>query len=191
MKNRNTLAAVALFAFGGLMACGGDAEPEPESAPPEAEEQPDAAAPQQQMDPEAMALMGEAQQIQQQLAPIQEEAMQDEALSTQLESLQQQVETAMREENSELFDQMEQLQEDYTAAQEDGDQERAQEVGTELQGLSMELNALQSSVLEQPELAGQIEEFEAAQRARMIEIDPEAGELMDRMDEIFEELEQR
>jgi hypothetical protein len=43
-------------------------------------------------------------------------------------------------------------------------------------------------VLERPEIREPIEAFEEAQRARMIEIDPEAGELMDRMDEILAEM---
>jgi hypothetical protein len=129
MKSRTLLAALALLTFGGVTACAGDAEPDPA---------PDAgqALPQQQMDPEAMALMTEAQQIQQQLQPIQQQAMQDEALAGRLADLQTRIEAAMREENPDVFEQMEAFEADFMAAQEAGDQERAQAIAMEAQGPS-------------------------------------------------------
>ncbi len=189
MKSK-TLAALALIAVFGITACNGDTEPDP--APPETgAEQP---APQQQqpeMDPEAMALMAEAQELQQRLAPIEQEAMQDEALSSQLEQIQEQVETAMRNESPALFERMDQLEAEFMAAQEAGDQERTQEIGMEAQGIEAELQAVQQDVLDRPEIRDPIEAFEEARRAKMIEIDSEAGEIMDRLQEIFEEMEGR
>jgi hypothetical protein len=181
MKSRTLLAALALLTFGGVTACAGDAEPDPA---------PDAgqALPQQQMDPEAMALMTEAQQIQQQLQPIQQQAMQDEALAGRLADLQTRIEAAMREENPDVFEQMEAFEADFMAAQEAGDQERAQAIAMEAQGTQQEIQSLQQTVLARPEIREPIEAFEEAQRARMIEIDPAAGELMDRMDEILAEM---
>jgi hypothetical protein len=181
MKSSTNLIALTLIAFAGLTACNGDAEPDPA---------PDAgqALPQQQMDPEAMALMTEAQQIQQQLQPIQQQAMQDEALAGRLADLQTRIEAAMREENPDVFEQMEAFEADFMAAQEAGDQERAQAIAMEAQGTQQEIQSLQQTVLERPEIREPIEAFEEAQRARMIEIDPEAGELMDRMDEILAEM---
>ena len=43
-------------------------------------------------------------------------------------------------------------------------------------------------MLERPEILEPIEAFQEAQRARMIAIDPQAGEIMDRLDEIFASL---
>lgn len=192
MKIGKTLAVLVPLVLLATSACEGDTDTE--SAPADTDPAAEAEAPQQQqqqMDPEAMALMGEAQELQQQLAPIQEEAMQDEALAAQLQDLQERVQAAMRDENPELLERMDELEADFMAAQESGDQERVQEVGMEAQTVQSELQALQSAVLEDPELSASVQAFEDAQRERMIEIDPEAGELIDRLDEIFEQLEMR
>jgi Skp family chaperone for outer membrane proteins len=183
MTSSRLLAALALTAFVGVTAC--SSEPEPDAAPADAGA---AEAPPQGMNPEMMALMQEAQEIQQELAPIQNEAMQDEALARQLADLQERIETAMRAESPELFTQMEALEAEFMAAQEAGDQELAQETAMKAQGVQMELQALHRSVLERPEIQGPIDSFEEAQRERMIAIDPEAGALMDRLDEIIAEL---
>ncbi len=192
MKSK-TIAAMALIAAFGITACNGDTDPD--MPPPETgAEQPAPEQPQQQqqqMDPEAMALMTEAQELQQRLAPVEQEAMQDEALSSQLEQIQDQVETAMRDESPELFERMEQLEAEFMAAQEAGDDQRAQEIGMEAQGIEAELQALQQDVLERPDIRGPIDEFEEARRTKMIEIDSEAGEIMDRLEEIFAEMQEQ
>lgn len=191
MTSRTRWMALALTALFGLSACSGDAEQDAfPDAPGQEQMTPgqEQAAPGQTMDPEAMALMMEAQQIQQELAPVREEAMQDEALAIRMSEIQESIETAMRTENPQAFERMEAFEADFVAAQEAGDQERVQEIGTEAQEVQMELQALQQSVLERPEIRDSIEEFEAAQRERMIEIDPEAGERMDRIDEILAEI---
>ena len=77
------------------------------------------------------------------------------------------------------------------AAQSEGDQERVQQIAMEAQQLEMEMQALQGQILEQPELQEELDAFQEAQRERMIEIDPEAGELMHRLEEIYAELQTR
>gem|GEM_PF-1263162 len=189
MKSK-TLAALALIAAFGVAACNGDADPD--MPPPEpGAEQPAPEQQQMQMDPEAMELMTEAQELQQRLAPVEQEAMEDEELAAQLAQIQDQVETAMRDEGPELFEQMEQLEAEFMAAQEAGDEQRAQEIGMEAQGIEAELRALQQDVLERPEIRGPIDEFEEARRTKMIEIDSEAGEIMDRLEEIFAEMQEQ
>jgi hypothetical protein len=187
IKITKALAALALIGLVGVTACD---DSETERAPMgEGAEQ---AAPMpgqgQEMDPETMALMSEVQELQQRLQPIQEEAMQDQELNVQLQDLQQRVETAMRQEAPELLDRMDGLEEDFMAAQADGDQERVQEIAMEAQGVEMEIQAVQSQVLEQPELQESLDAFQAAQRERMNEIDPEAGAMLDRLEEIYAEL---
>jgi len=187
MNVRKGLLTLALVGFLGVTACGGQADSDlpPAAGGPDQTGQPLG----QEMDPQMMALMIEAQQLQQELAPIQEAALQDEALAGQLEALQGRLESAMREENAELLDQMQELEQEFLAAQASGDEARAQEVGTEAQAVAMELQALQEAVMSRPDIRQSIEDFEEAQRARMLEVDPEAGEIMDRIDAIYAELE--
>jgi hypothetical protein len=192
MTKKKAWMAMALVAALGVAGCGDDDgidQPPADQQPAAEQAQPGAPGAQQEMDPEMMALMTEAQEIQQRLAPIQEEAMQDEELSNQLEALRDRIETAMREEAPELFERMDEFEDEFMAAQEAGDQERAQEIGMEAQGVEMELQSIQQTVLARPEIDQAIEDFESAQRERMLEIDEEAAELMDRMDEIQAEME--
>lgn len=146
--------------------------------------------PQPEMDPETMEQVMEIQEIQNQLQPAQQEALQDEELASRLEALQERIEAAMREQNPQAVERMNTLRDEMAAAQEAGDQERLQALMTEAQGIQEEVQALQASVLERPEIREQVEEFEAAYRERMIEIDPEAEPLLDRMDELIANLPQ-
>ena len=179
-KHGMVLALVALL---GVSACG---ESGSDAAPAGAGAQQTGAP--QAMDPEIMALMMEAQQLRQELDPIQQEAMQDPALIRRMEQIQVRIERVMRDENPELFAQMDEFEARFNAAQEAGDQERAQEIAMEAQGVQQELQSRQQAVLERPEILEPIEAFQEAQRARMIAIDPQAGEIMDRLDEIFASL---
>lgn len=179
---------LALTVLVGATACDGSEETDPNAG--EADPAEETVAPQQQMDPETLEQVMEIQEIQQQLAPIQQEALEDEALADQFEALQVQVEAAMREENGEVVDRMERLQEEMAAAEAAGDQERMDAVMAEAQGAQQEMQALQAAVLERPEIRGPVEEFEAAHRARMVEIDPQVDSLLDRMDELIANLPQ-
>lgn len=176
-----TLALALLVAATGCDRSPETAETGENDAAPAATEQPGLPP---EMDPEVMMQLREIQEIQQQLEPIQQQALEDETLASQLQSLQQRVDTAMREESGEAMDRMESLQEEMQEAQAAGDQERMQALMTEGQGLQQELQATQAEVMARPEIQGPVEEFEAAHRARMIEIDPEAEELLDRFDEL-------
>ncbi|TVP58918.1 MAG: hypothetical protein EA351_02590 [Gemmatimonadales bacterium] len=185
MTSSKTLSALALIALLGVAACDSDPQvDQPPAANDPAMEQPAPQQGQQEMDPEMMALMMEAQELQQRLAAIQDEAMQDEALAAQLTSIQDEVEAGLREEAPELLAQMEEYEAEYMAAQEAGDQERVQAIAMEAQQAQMEIQAAQQSVLSRPDIAESIDDFEEAQHARMIEIDPEAREILDRLDEI-------
>lgn len=186
MMKRQFLAAFLLPALFVVAGCDGENDVE---QPPTGEEM-EQSAPMggQNMDPEMMARMMQAQEIQQQLQPIRDQAMQDPELAAELTELQERIETAMREEGGELFEQMEAFEADYLAAQEAEDDERAQAIGMEAQGVQMELQAIQESVLNRPDIQEDVEAFEEHQRTVMLEIDPEAGELMDELDQILAEL---
>lgn len=146
---------------------------------------------QPEMDAETMARIQEIQELQARLEPIQQEALQDPALASQLESIQERVETAMRAENAELFARMDRLQEEIAEAQAGGEPQQMQELMMRAQGLQQEAQAAQAAVLQRPEIQGPVEEFEAAHRARMVEIDPEAGELLDRFELLVAQLQQQ
>jgi hypothetical protein len=163
-------------------ACDGAGEAETEGAGAAAEQ----ASGQEQMPmgAETMQQVMEVQQIQQRLEPISRQALQDEELANQLQELQARVQAAMREENPELVDRMEKLQEEMIAAQQAGDQAALQNLRAGAAGLQQEAQQLQAAVLERPQVREAIQEFEAAHRARMIEIDPEAEALIERLDEI-------
>ncbi|HSH46390.1 MAG TPA: hypothetical protein VK966_11155 [Longimicrobiales bacterium] len=171
--------ALMLTLLMGVAAC------DSSDAEPEAQEQ---AAPGEQLDTDMAQRFMELQTIQQQLRPVQEQALQDEEIAAQLEEIQTRMDAAMREEKGEAIDRMTALQEELMAAQTDGDQEAMQTLMAEAQGLQVELQEAQSEILERPEFKGPVEAFEAAHRARMIEIDPEAEALLDRMDELVAEM---
>lgn len=189
MNTTKFYATLALTVLVGAAACDSSEEVD-DSEATDAAEQTETVMPQQEMDPEMMEHVMEIQQIQGRLEPIQQEALQDEELATRLEALQTRFESAMREENSDVVDRMERLQADMAAAQAAGDQERMQSLMMEAQGLQAEMQAVQAAVLERPEIREPVEEFEQAHRARMIEIDPEAKALLDRLDELMAEMSQ-
>lgn len=183
MKQMKWFPMVALAALVAVSACN------------RADEGADAGAVQQappgmDMDPEMMQLVMEMQTIQQELAPIQEAALEDEALAGELVSLQERIETAMREEDPSLMDRIAEIEADLMAAQQAGDDERMQAVSIEAQGIQQAIQAIQASVLDRPEIREPIEAFEAAHRARMIEIHPEAEALLARADRIMDQLAQ-
>lgn len=188
MHIRRFYGTLALTLLVGAAACDDAGETDGE-APAGAEEQ---VAPQpmdpQMMDPEMMQNVMEVQQIQQQLESVSQQATQDPELSARLVSLQTRIQAAMREENPEVVDRMDSLQQELMAAQQSGDQAGMQQLMTSAQGLQVEFQALQSSVLQRPEIRESIEEFETAHRARMIEIDPEAEPLLERLDELVARL---
>lgn len=180
---RKLFGTLALILVAGVAACDGgdtiDATARGGEAP---------VMPQQAMDPAVMATIAEIQEIQQRLEPIQREALQDEALASQLADIQSRVETAMREEDAELFGRIDRLQAQVAAAEEAGDQEGMQALMIQAQAIQQDVQALQAAVIERPEIREPVAEFEVAHRARMIQIDPEAEPLLDRMDELVASL---
>lgn len=183
MDRTKVLGTMALILTVGVAACDRSADVDADVAGMSAEEQ--ALGPHQEMDPAVMAQIMEIQQIQQQLEPIQREALEDEALAAQLATVQARIETAMREQGSDLFARIDRFEEDMATAEAAGNQEQIQVLMMQAQGLQQEVQALQAAVFERPDIRQPVEEFEAAQRAAMIQIDPEAEALLDRVDELM------
>jgi chromosome segregation ATPase len=169
-----------------VAACGGDPDPAP---PPNAGgmEAPLAGqAP--EIDPEDMALIMEAQGIQQRLGALGEAVMQDPDMAGQMEALQDRIDDALRSLAPEAMADMEGFQAAFAEAQANGDQAAMERIQAEAQSAQAELQQAQQDVLSRPEIVAAIDEFEEAQRARMLELDPEAAELLDRLDAIMAEL---
>lgn len=179
MKLYGTLALAALI---GVAACDRAEQP---AAGPQAEQEMFGA---QEMDPELMAVMLEMQEIQRQLEPVQQRALEDEALAGRLEALSTRIDTAMREEDGELVERIEGFQGRLAAAEQAGDQAGVQALMSEVPALQRDAEALQLAVLERPDIRAEVEAFEAAHRARMIELEPEVEPLLDRVDELLADL---
>jgi hypothetical protein len=142
----------------------------------------------QDMDPQTVQLVMELQTIQQQLAPLQEEALQDPGLAAQLAALQGQVEAAMQSEDPTLFERIAAVETEMMEAQASGDQARLQAAGQAAQSVQQSIEAVETAVLARNEIREPMEAFEAAFRARMIQINPEAEALFARAEEIMEQL---
>jgi hypothetical protein len=180
MRSAKVFGTLALGLLVGVAACDRSAET---AATADAEEQ--GLMPQQEFDPEMMATIMEIQQIQQQLEPVQREALQDATLAAQLEALQVRIDASMREAGPDVFERIDRFQDDMAAAEAAGDDERIQSLMTQAQGIQQEAQALQAAVFERPDIRASVEEFEAAHRARMIQIDPESEALLDRMEALM------
>jgi len=178
--------SVAVLAILALTACGDRQDPADDAQP--GADQSSAMSPFGQMDPDAEAAMSELQQIHQRLQPVHQEAMQDPAISAQFTQIQGAVEGAMREGSPGLFERIEKVQADVQAAQDAGDTQRLQTIAMESQGLQMEAQAAEAAAVSRPAIQEQIQSFEQDLRQRMISIDPEAGDLLDRSKELQDEL---
>jgi chromosome segregation ATPase len=147
---------------------------------------------QPQLPPEVQEWIAEIEQIQTRLAPVQEEALQDEAIQAEQEALGAEVEAAMQAVDPELAvlgDRMDQLRSEAQAAQEAGEMERLQGLAQEANQIQQRFQMAQAQALEQPELASKVESFQENLQAKMIEMDPEAEELLDRFEELATRIE--
>lgn len=178
MTDSRKLMALVLFGLLAAAACdpGSDASPEGADG--------DRPALQQQQGSGSMMLMLEMNQLQQRLEPIRQRAMQDEELVRHAEELRARLDSTLRDENAELLERMEALRTSFIAAREAGDAERADEIGRQAQDAQAEIEARQQGILDRPEIRAAIEAFQEAQRAKMIEIDPDAREMLARLEEI-------
>jgi 2',3'-cyclic-nucleotide 2'-phosphodiesterase (5'-nucleotidase family) len=190
MTNGMKLPALALAALFGVTACGGDSDTAPDANPGAMEAPIPGMVPGEapEIDPADMALIMEAQGIQQRLGMLGDEVMQDPAMMAQLEALQDRIDDALRRVAPDAMAAMEGFQAEFAEAQANGDQATMQRIQADAQVAQAELQEAQQDVLSRPEIAAAIDAFEEAQRSRMLELDPEAADLMERLDEIMAEL---
>lgn len=151
------------------------------------------APPQPELPEEVQAWISEIEQLQAQLAPVQQEALQDEEIQAQQEALGAEVEAAMQAIDPELAilgDRMDQLQAEAEAAQEEGDMEKLQGLSQEAGQIQQRFQAVQGQVLERPEIAEKVESFQDNLQSKMVEIEPEAAVMLERFEELASRIEE-
>jgi len=140
--------------------------------------------PAQQPSPEVQQKVAEMQQLEQQLAPVQAEALQDPTLQQAQAELNQALIAAMMEGGAEVqadLQRVETIQPELAAAQESGDQEQLGRLVHEAQALQDRLGQAQMLALQEPALAAQAEQFQTQLRARMVEIEPQSEAMLERL----------
>jgi hypothetical protein len=129
----------------------------------------------------------EVQQIHAQLEPVQMEALQDSVLREEQQQVGAAVRAAMVAANPAVTDQlarMERIMEEAQAARAASDAEKIVALTGEAQQLQMQLAEAQEQALRQPAIEAQVEAFQKKLHARMMQIDPESGALIDRLQEL-------
>lgn len=140
-----------------------------------------------QLPPEAQELIAELQQLQVRLQPIQQEAMQDPEIQAAQQALGAEIQSVMVELDPETPERIERLRElmgEAQAAQAAQDQAAMAELVAEGRALEQELQAAQAEAIQTPEIAPRVEAFEARLLERMLEVDPQAGSLIERAREL-------
>lgn len=136
-------------------------------------------------------LMTELRQVNQQLAGIEQQAMQDPELQEQRAATEATVIAAMTEldpETEQKLDRMGDLQSELQTAQQEGDQEEMGSLLQEQRQLEQSLQQTQAQALEKEEVAASLESFRESLVSAMIEIDPTAEQLLERQEELQTEL---
>jgi HD-GYP domain-containing protein (c-di-GMP phosphodiesterase class II) len=171
-------AATLLLAMPGLA----QEPPTPPTAPPT----------QQEISPEAQAMLDELNATQQRLEGLQQQALaESEELQQDVAGIQELVEEAVRvvePEYDALVGRLGELQQEAMAAQQAQDQQTFQQVMMEAETIQGRLETAQEQVFEREEVSEVVESYREKLMVEMARIDPEAPELMERMDELVEQL---
>ena len=137
-------------------------------------------------------LVDEFQETRQELGQIQDQAVQENpGLQTEQEALRQTIRTTMRRMHPELEEQvtrMETLQGEIEAAQQAQDQQQMMSLVMEAQQIQQALRSAQTEAMETDSVARAIERYEENLMDAMLEIDPQADEKMDRLQELADRL---
>jgi hypothetical protein len=143
----------------------------------------------QQPPAEVQQWIAEIQQIQTQLRPVQEQALQDSALQQEQAQVADAVRQAIIEADSSMASKMERLETLATearAAQEAGDTQKIAKLTGEAQTLQPEIYEAQAEALEKPEIEVQVSAFQENLHERMAQLDPKAKPLIDKMKQLDE-----
>jgi chromosome segregation ATPase len=172
------MAATFLLAVPGMA----QEPPMPPTAPPA----------QQEISPEAQAMLDELEATQEKLEGLQQQALaENEELQQDVARIQELVEEAVRvvePEYDALVGRFGELQQEAMVAQQSQDQEAFQQVMNEAQTIQMRLESAQEQVFEREDVSEAVDTYREKLMDEMTRLDPEAPELMERMDELVERL---
>lgn len=136
--------------------------------------------------------LAEIQQINGRLQELQQRAMQDPELAAEQEALGARIRTAMEEADPELqpsLERVEDLQAEAVAAEQQADTARLMEIGQELRQIEGQFMSAQQEALAQPQISSGLEAFQVALQSKLVELDPEAPQLIARFQELQQMLE--
>jgi hypothetical protein len=142
---------------------------------------------QPELPPEARELIAELEEIQQQLAPVQAQALADPEVQDSREALSEVLEATMGQLDPELPSEMERfahLEARMAAAQAQQDEAAMRSILQEAQRIEQRLQSAQAQALQRPEVAREVERFETRLLTKMAEIDPRTETLVQRMGEL-------
>lgn len=141
----------------------------------------------EQPPPQVREWIAEMQQIQMQIMPVQQQAMQDTALQEEQAAVTAAVREAIVEADPAMeakLDRMDELMVEARAAQAAQDQEKLVELTQEAQTLQPEIASAQADALDRPDVEAKVLAFRDKLQARMVEIDPETKPLLERLQEL-------
>jgi hypothetical protein len=138
-----------------------------------------------ELPPQVRQWVAEVQQIQEQLEPVRQEAMQDSALQQQHEELTRAMFEAMvaADTGTEArLERMQQIMVEAAQARQQGDNERVAALAPEAQALQAQLDAAQRQALANPAIDQRVKAYRTALHARMAQIDAASISLIQRME---------
>lgn len=137
--------------------------------------------------PQMQEWIEEIQQLESELTPLHEKAMQDTALLQQRDEVRAAVREAIVKAdpaNGQRIERLEQLMTEAQAAQAAGDTAKIAALTTEAQQIGPQVQAAQEQAMETPEIEARLEAFENSLFAKMTEMDPTAQARIDRLNEL-------
>ncbi|HWV56585.1 MAG TPA: hypothetical protein VNZ57_03860 [Longimicrobiales bacterium] len=145
----------------------------------------------QQLPAGVQELIAEMQEIENQLAPLQERAMQDSTIQAYQDAVTDAVRRAMiaaDPTNAEKLDRFDSLLTQAQMAEQAGDTATVVALITEARQLQPQLMAAQEAVMSQPEVEERMEAYFDAVEAKMVELDPGARPLIDRLNQLNDQV---
>ncbi len=150
------------------------------------------APPPQDIPDEVQELMQEFQEMQERFMQLQNQVLQmNPELQQRQAAIGEMVNEAMAELNPDAVQQMDrlaELEQEAALAQQEQDMEELQELINEAQGLQAQLQSVQAQALEQEHVQEEIDSFQDELLEEMMEVDPEAGAILERLDELATQL---
>jgi hypothetical protein len=144
-----------------------------------------------ELPPEAQQVIAEMERIHERLAPIQEQAMSDPEVQAGQEALRDEIQTTMSRIDPTLPQHIERyvaLEAEFAQAQAAQDQNRMRDIILEGQQIEQRLREAEAQAIQQPQVARELDNFQNLLLAKMRQIEPEAGALVDRMTELNDRL---